>query len=376
MKNHRTISALAAVAIAGTAAASPRETITLTNQNLNGLHGDASNTVLTPTLSGGYTLGRITYSGTLTSLTAATWRSDARIELVAPGGQSVVIRPFLDGSTYTSAAFSGSVFFQQAVDPAGIWTVRLYETFDDGGAAIVDSRVTATITTTDDPPAPPAATDLGTLTAAGLNGSVASLPRGQTAWFTFVVPSHICFGGPNFVDLDTFGSVTQITSPQHFADDTVLALYDSLGNLVAWDDDDCNGLSSQLSFGAGTGVRAPVGNGQPFTGAEGSLPPGRYYAAVAAVGNQFQNTFWRVTTASAQITSPVVFSVRSNVGLVPACNADQNCDGFLDFFDADAFVLCFEGTECVEGRNADYNGDGFVDFFDADAFVVDFEAGC
>ncbi len=54
------------------------------------------------------------------------------------------------------------------------------------------------------------------------------------------------------------------------------------------------------------------------------------------------------------------------------CAADTNCDGFLDFFDYNAFVLAFEAG----GLEADFNGDGFLDFFDYDSFVTAFEAGC
>ena len=64
------------------------------------------------------------------------------------------------------------------------------------------------------------------------------------------------------------------------------------------------------------------------------------------------------------------------------CPADFNNDGFIDFFDYDDFVSCFEGD--VSGCPAnnppqmvlDMNGDGFVDFFDYDAFVQAFERGC
>jgi hypothetical protein len=63
-------------------------------------------------------------------------------------------------------------------------------------------------------------------------------------------------------------------------------------------------------------------------------------------------------------------------GNVP-CAADFNGDGFLDFFDYDEYVSCFEdGTSCPPGRTADFNGDGFVDFFDYDAYVGAFERGC
>ena len=59
-----------------------------------------------------------------------------------------------------------------------------------------------------------------------------------------------------------------------------------------------------------------------------------------------------------------------------ACPADFNGDGFLDFFDYDGYVSCFESGACPSCRTADFNGDGFADFFDYDAFVGAFEAGC
>jgi hypothetical protein len=58
------------------------------------------------------------------------------------------------------------------------------------------------------------------------------------------------------------------------------------------------------------------------------------------------------------------------------CAADFNDDGFVDFFDYDDFVQCYEGGACPPGKAADINGDQFVDFFDYDAFVQVFETGC
>jgi probable HAF family extracellular repeat protein len=55
-----------------------------------------------------------------------------------------------------------------------------------------------------------------------------------------------------------------------------------------------------------------------------------------------------------------------------SCPADFNGDGFVDFFDYDAFVAAFESGDPA----ADVNGDHFLDFFDYDAFVGAFEAGC
>ncbi|XVJ58870.1 MAG: hypothetical protein HEQ23_05500 [Tepidisphaera sp.] len=75
-------------------------------------------------------------------------------------------------------------------------------------------------------------------------------------------------------------------------------------------------------------------------------------------GTQGLGTISLADTARASIPAP--------------CAADFNRDGFLDFFDYDAFVLAFE----TGGVGADFNGDGFVDFFDYDAFVLSFELGC
>ena len=65
-----------------------------------------------------------------------------------------------------------------------------------------------------------------------------------------------------------------------------------------------------------------------------------------------------------------------NVVVNSACPVDFNSDGFVDFFDFNAFVTCFEGGDCPLGRSADFNGDDFVDFFDFNDFVDAFEAGC
>lgn len=74
----------------------------------------------------------------------------------------------------------------------------------------------------------------------------------------------------------------------------------------------------------------------------------------------------------------VLVSVRVNV-VAGACPGDFNGDGFLDGFDYDDFVTCFEGTppaDCPPGKTNDFNGDGFVDGFDYDDFLAAFEVGC
>jgi hypothetical protein len=65
-----------------------------------------------------------------------------------------------------------------------------------------------------------------------------------------------------------------------------------------------------------------------------------------------------------------------NLSFAAPCPADFNGDGFVDFFDFDDFVSCFEGAGCPAGKTADFNADGFVDFFDFDDFVLAFSNGC
>jgi hypothetical protein len=81
--------------------------------------------------------------------------------------------------------------------------------------------------------------------------------------------------------------------------------------------------------------------------------------------------------SDAQIAALGTASGRGIRYLKPAaCGADFNSDGFVDFFDFDDFVACFEGSACPPGASADFNQDGFADFFDFDDFVLAFETGC
>lgn len=92
------------------------------------------------------------------------------------------------------------------------------------------------------------------------------------------------------------------------------------------------------------------------------------------VGGSFVNVIgsgW----SSASI-HPTLQSAVRDIDFVLACDADFNGDGFVDGFDYDDFVACFEGVGCPPEKSADFNGDGFADGFDYDGFVFAFELGC
>jgi agmatine/peptidylarginine deiminase len=118
-----------------------------------------------------------------------------------------------------------------------------------------------------------------------------------------------------------------------------------------------------------------------------SLDGGVTYPTVLAAGVADTGSFAWTTPGGYEPRARVRVVVRDaagNIGgdasdadvVIGECAADFNGDGFLDFFDYDAFVACFEGATCPPGRTADYNGDGFADFFDYDAFVEAYERGC
>jgi hypothetical protein len=114
------------------------------------------------------------------------------------------------------------------------------------------------------------------------------------------------------------------------------------------------------------------GNGTPGSGCfAGGLPP---------YPNRVKITISRFGFGNVPSSGTIFWDDMSLTQLPPrdcnGCPADFNGDGFVDFFDFDDFVLCFEGGVCPDGRTADFNEDGFVDFFDFDDFILAFETGC
>jgi hypothetical protein len=111
------------------------------------------------------------------------------------------------------------------------------------------------------------------------------------------------------------------------------------------------------------------GNG-PLTARAGNVLEGQEGHGVIRFRGTFTSISWTVPTAEGW--NGYTFGIDRGA----ACAADFNGDGFLDFFDYDDYVSCFEAGSCPEGRTADFNGDGFADFFDYDDFVTAFELGC
>jgi hypothetical protein len=139
---------------------------------------------------------------------------------------------------------------------------------------------------------PPPSTDLGAPNRAAAVNTSFNLNPFSVVWFSFSVPEVSTSSGL-FLDIDTEG--TQL-SPFN---DSMIALYDSAGNLIVVNDDSGTGALSALSFGLDTPARPGFDGGQQ-NGQNGSLAGGTYYLAVLGFNgfNTFGPNF--AVTSSAQ----------------------------------------------------------------------------
>jgi hypothetical protein len=112
-------------------------------------------------------------------------------------------------------------------------------------------------------------------------------------------------------------------------------------------------------------------DGEGDTGGEAALfaPAGQLTRAqvlLTAIGNHWQ-----------------LIQVSESAPLLGCPRGDANCDGVIDFFDIDPFLLAlFDAAgyaaaypNCNRGT-ADINGDATVDFFDIDSFLACLFTGC
>jgi hypothetical protein len=355
--------------VAAASYATPQESVKFNGVASNGLKGDPVNEVRVQLFNGGYTLGRIDFSGTLTSVHAKTWRSDSRILVTAPDGTLAIVQPFLQGGPYSQLQFTGSMYLPLGTPAAGQWGFRFYEAFDDGGTDRVDATWDITFTLTNEPAQAPGATDLGELTPPGLVVGPSNYGGGAWKWFRFTVAGAADKAEGTFLDIDTFGAKVPKHQDNQFLDDTLIGLYDDAGTLVASDDDSCAGFMSQLSFGAG--VRAPKGDGVPFDGRDGNLSAGTYYLAVGPAGLVFSKTFWQVRSIGQQSGDiPLNFALGQMPP--PDCYPDFTGDGTLDLFDFLGYVNAFNAGD----GSADCDHNGEFELFDFLCFVNAFNAGC
>jgi hypothetical protein len=141
----------------------------------------------------------------------------------------------------------------------------------------------------------------GAIPDAGATAFV-SVPAAGVSIVCFTLNGDATDAAGQFLDIDTEGTVG----------DAAIALWDSGGALVAFDDDGGSGTNAKLSFGIG--IRQKVGDGTQYNGRDGQLAAGTYYLGVAtgaAGDSSFGDSFTRSSTGPGGVVA-VNFTTNTN----------------------------------------------------------------
>jgi hypothetical protein len=130
-------------------------------------------------------------------------------------------------------------------------------------------------------------TNLNALPSGVNNLDPVDLNAGQVRWYRFTIPS-VDDANQRWLDISTTGG-----------SDTELGLYRPDGSVVAFDDDDGDGLLTALSFGLDSPPRPAIGTGVEFNGRDGDLAAGEYYLALGTFNTTFNATAFDVTSTGA-----------------------------------------------------------------------------
>lgn len=232
-------------------------------------------------------------SATVRSFTMNTWTSDSRYALYlgtfnasfsgAGGSASSVSRTSINSSSLT---YTSSLLYTTAGD----YTLNMNGAFNTylpyDSAYSANGSVTRTFTVH-------VAQDLGDVSTQPLS-ITGTLAAGQVKWVAFHYDGQ---GALGYLDIDTRTS--------NF--DTMIAVYDASGAVVASDDDHGGLLTSLLSFGTGS----------PSSFHNGTLPAGDYYLALVRFGGggSFSSGFNASPSSSTGGNYVLSFSVPEPGGL-------------------------------------------------------------
>ncbi len=297
MKNwNLVLAAGACIALASVANATPRESYAFSDIVSNGPINNSVNGVATHSFTGGYRVGKIHLTGSLLSVNPGTYGVEARVVVTSPGGASVTFAPFPGVFTFGQLDISDMVLTIAETNAAGTWTVRCYETFDDGGTASIDANWSTLQITLDDevppPPPPPDSTPMGIIATGTTISKTVDFNPGEIKFFSLTIPLAVPGNGNRGVNIDTEGTV---------GIDTELGIWArATGTLLASDDDGGTGLLSLLSFGE------PAGGDQ--NGQNGNLAAGDYIVSVSQYNTIFADAY--AVTSSGTASGTFVITAR------------------------------------------------------------------
>lgn len=177
--------------------------------------------------------------------------------------------------------------------------------------------------------AQPTSTDLGTLTlGTPVNVSVPTITAGNVEWYRFTLASPVSYESLRYLQVTNTNGTGAGGS-----DNAEVALFNSVGQRMAADDDDGLGNTCLLTFGTGSGV-LPAGTSPTVSnGRDGDLPAGAYYLGVAHNSVAFSTTGWGASfgtpldlyahsmTILAANTTPTAPAVFTDLGTLPRSGA-------------------------------------------------------
>lgn len=277
-------------------------------------------------LTGAYTLRTVGISGTVERVASSDGAGEKRLSASFAPIPSGYTQP--TGFNPTFAAYAGSpprsTVSNRTWDVPDLLitngsrvTFRFHESINDGGDSGVDgiwrSFTAAFDGDATSVSAPTPTFNAGTLSQTIAYANTASLfSAGTVHWYRFDLAYPVStspqFGNHRSLDITT----NWINGSS--ALDTEIALYDSLGNLIAEDDESGQGSKSALSFGAGSGAVLNPGDSTAVlsTGQNGNLAAGTYYLAVTQFNANFAQ-LWNVSSGS----SSGAYTLTLAAGLIP-----------------------------------------------------------
>lgn len=290
------LTAAALLAIAG--AATAQETFNFTNVLSQGAAGNSGNDVRTVTFSNSFLWsGSVTVNGVLAEVDTATWASEARFRVETPSnGNGTTGSGWTGTGDFTGTTNVGPTT-QNFTGNTGLpfnvlgqtFNLRFFESFVDAASG-ADSRWDSISITFNafTPPTPPAgAIDLGTLAPGGMLMAQNPYVANTAQWYKFTLGTAIP-ASEAFI-AHTFGNT--LTGGQFGAGDTEIGLYDSLGNLIASNDDaGFPQLWSRVNQGGG-------------------LAAGDYYIAAGAYNTIFSSGFNVTVTDAGTPTGDIKLTI-------------------------------------------------------------------
>jgi hypothetical protein len=197
------------------------------------------------------------------------------------------------------------------------------------------------------------------------------MPQRRVNWAKFTTVGAASASTGTYLDIDANVAGTDLIT------NGVFYVFDSSGNVVAFDNDSGPGLWPQLSFGSTT-PRFRGTNTESFAGANGDLPEGTYYFAFATAVTEdiagATSDRWHVRGTNGS-TVPLNAAFFTGTAIAAVCDSiDFNNDGlFPDDNDLVQFLSVLAGGPCDNDPNCndiDFNTDGlFPDDSDLIVFL-------